>query len=149
KGALFFFNPLIVATRDPKHWMLNPDFFLPFADIGRHRFGTEIRGGKPLGLREGVILPGFGGGDRIPALLEAGEAVVPARVVRGGLSEIVAWFRSMGVMRMQDGGIAGILAAQTPREAIALAQSEQESVAREIASFADRMLSGIQEITDN
>src|SRR5690606_6384220 len=59
------------------------------------------------GFRDGVILPGFGGGDRIPALLEPGEAVVPARVVRGGLSDIVAWFRAMGVTKMQGGGLVG------------------------------------------
>src|SRR5690606_20592600 len=80
KGALFFFNPVIVAERNPGSWMLNPDLFLTYTDIGRHRFGTEIRGGDPLGLKEGAILPGFGGGARIPALLEPGEAVVPARV---------------------------------------------------------------------
>src|SRR5690606_14322958 len=73
-----------------------------------------IPGVRLPGFREGVILPGYGGGDRIPALLEPGEAVVPARVVRGGLSDIVAWFRSMGVTKMKDGGIAGIVAAATP-----------------------------------
>src|SRR5690606_13180462 len=95
KGALFFFNPVILAERNPGSWMLNPDLFLTSTEIGRHRFGTEIRGGKPLGYKDGVILPGFGGGDRIPALLEAGEAVVPARVVRGCLADIVSWFRRM------------------------------------------------------
>src|SRR5690606_18541855 len=66
-----------------------------------------ISGVRLPGFREGVILPGFGGGDRIPALLEPGEAVVPARVVRGGLADIVAWFRRMGVVKMQTGGIVG------------------------------------------
>src|SRR5690606_31117387 len=98
--------------------------------------------------REGVILPGYGGGDRIPALLEPGEAVVPARVVRGGLSNIVAWFRSMGVTKMKDGGIAGILATATPREALVIAQAEQEAVSREMTLFANRMLEGMQEITN-
>src|SRR5690606_17721495 len=121
-GALYFYNPTIVIERAElggkgAQWILEST--IATVDIGLHRFAVPK-------FSTGAILPGFGGGDRIPALLEPGEAVVPARVVRGGLSDIVAWFRSMGVTKMKDGGIAGILAAATPREALAIAQAEQE-----------------------
>src|SRR5690606_41576038 len=56
-ATLFPYTTLFRSN--PEHWMLNPELFLTYADIGRHRFGTEIRGGKPLGFREGVILPGY------------------------------------------------------------------------------------------
>jgi len=60
-----------------------------------------------FGLSDGAILPGFGGGDRIPALLEAGEAVVPAAVVHGGMDDIIDWFRSMGVPALSSGAVIG------------------------------------------
>src|SRR5690606_20991630 len=88
-GALYFYNPTIVIERaelggEGAQWILEST--IATADIGQHRFAVPK-------LSTGAILPGFGGGDRIPALLEPGEAVVPAKVVRGGLADIVAWFR--------------------------------------------------------
>jgi phage-related protein len=76
----------------------------PFAALGA--LGQRI-----LRRQNGGILPGFGGGDRIPVLAEAGEAIVPARVVREGLGAVLGWFRAHGiggpVRRMQEGGVIG------------------------------------------
>lgn len=87
------------------------DFNLPSVSGVTSSIGSSIRSGWDtftgwLGFQRGAILPGFGGGDRIPALLEAGEAVVPARIVRDGLGAIIGWFRAHGV-RAQTGLITG------------------------------------------
>lgn len=55
---------------------------------------------REFGVNEfskGAILPGYGGGDQIPAMLERGEAVVPASIVAQGLDAIVNWFSANGV----------------------------------------------------
>lgn len=91
---------LVDGVKETFTWQNIISFFTP----------TPSASGRQLGIggySSGVILPGYGGGDRIPALLEAGEAVVPAKVVAGGLGTIVKWFRSMGVARLQAGGIMG------------------------------------------
>ncbi len=46
--------------------------------------------------QKGGIVPGYGGGDRVPALLERGEAVIPKESVREGISGILSFLgRSM------------------------------------------------------
>ena len=72
----------------------------------------------PYTFSSGAILPGFGGGDRVPALLEAGEAVVPSRVVRGGIGKIVQWFRGMGVPQYSTGRVTP--GGATPTDALAV-----------------------------
>ncbi|MGE5592878.1 MAG: phage tail protein [Betaproteobacteria bacterium] len=94
-------NRLIRGIRETFTWENLVKLLLP----------TTLMPGMPKkaeGHQRGVILPGYGGGDIIPALLEPGEAVVPAKVVRGGLAEIVEWFRSMGVLRLQAGAVPRI-----------------------------------------
>lgn len=76
-----------------------------------------IVGGMIRGMAAGGKLPGYGGGDRIPALLEAGEYVLPKEVVRnlglGYLEQLRSAFRTsipkfnMGVPRMAAGGAVG------------------------------------------
>jgi hypothetical protein len=39
---------------------------------------------RNLGLQEGGLIPGYGGGDIVPAMLEPGELVIPKEVVRAG-----------------------------------------------------------------
>jgi hypothetical protein len=58
-----------------------------------------------VGAQHGWRVPGYGGGDRFPALLEGGEAVVPKEKARR--PEFVAWAREMGIPGFQRGGIAG------------------------------------------
>lgn len=62
--------------------------------------------GKPIPtikLAGGGKIPGFGGGDTVPALLERGEAVIDKDKVRQ-----YAWlFKMMGVPGFASGGVAG------------------------------------------
>ena len=60
------------------------------------------------GHSDGVILPGYGGGDRRPALLEDGEAVVPKEAVKGGQIGVAEWFKKMGVPGFQKGRVPSI-----------------------------------------
>lgn len=47
--------------------------------------------GGPVGFSRGGALPGYGGGDRIPAILEAGEVVLRKEAVRKyGMSNLLA-----------------------------------------------------------
>lgn len=146
-GALYFRNPDI-ATSSWFELRVQSGELIPVKRIGGHEFYVP-------GYREGVILPGFGGGDRIPALLEAGEAVVPARVVRGGIGDIVAWFRRMGVRKLRGGDpsvgstAAAIMAASSPQEAISLAETMQAEVSQEMTQFANTLLTGIEQITQS
>lgn len=44
--------------------------------------GPQNIGAAPGGAQQGMLIPGYGGGDRIPILAEAGEAVVPKHLVK-------------------------------------------------------------------
>ena len=62
--------------------------FLPVMKPVRDVFGydahTRNRGMEPMGFEDGVTkLPGYGGGDTIPALLEPGESVVTKTATAG------------------------------------------------------------------
>lgn len=64
--------------------------------------GPNIAPVHPFGLAGGGLIPGFGGGDRHPALLEGGEAVIDKYSTRQ-----LAWlFRAMGVPGFAAGGLA-------------------------------------------
>ena len=65
-------------------------------------------------LARGGKLPGFGGGDRHPALLEAGETVVSKEASRKPF--MAAAFRAAGVPGYSQGGIAGIIPWATDKE---------------------------------
>ncbi len=56
------------------------------------------------GMAKGGKLPGFGGGDQLPYLLEPGEAVVDKHRTRRYASTL----KAMGVPGMASGGIAGM-----------------------------------------
>ena len=58
---------------------------------------------KIPGLAKGGRIPGFGGGDRYPALLEGGEAVVDKRRT----AMLAPLFGAMGVPGFADGGLVG------------------------------------------
>jgi hypothetical protein len=58
----------------------------------------------------GTLLPGYGGGDIVPAMLEPGEAVVPKDKARR--PEFRSWARSMGIPGFQRGGIVGDLSSR-------------------------------------
>ena len=78
-------------------------FFTPINDVIDWAIGK-----KPLphlqSLATGGRLPGYGGGDTIPAMLEPGEAVVPKHLV----AEMAPWARSRGIPGFVDGGMVGV-----------------------------------------
>ncbi len=65
--------------------------------------GKPIPVVHPFGLKSGGRLPGFGGGDVLPALLEPGETVVDKQ-----RTQKYAWlFKLMGVPGFAGGGVVG------------------------------------------
>lgn len=92
-------------------------------DVGAHASGsgrisiTESGGG--IGQAEhaymelastGKLIPGFGGGDSVPALLEPGEAVIDKRRTRA----LAPLFKSIGVPGFSTGGVAGSIGGIEP-----------------------------------
>ena len=71
--------------------------------LNQFSFDNQPMQGSYLGLSSGGVLSGYGGGDRIPALLEQGEAVIPKEAVKGGIPSIVSWLKSQGVPQYQSG----------------------------------------------
>jgi hypothetical protein len=59
-----------------------------------------VRGGT---AQKGTRVPGYGGGDRHPYLLEGGETVVPKELT----PEIAPWARARGIPGFRHGGVAG------------------------------------------
>lgn len=84
------------------------------------------REGGPIGLARGGALSGYGGGDRIPAILEAGEFVLRKEAVRKyGLGFI--WM--MNRMRLDFGklprfAVGGLVGASLPALPVAAAHVE-------------------------
>jgi hypothetical protein len=56
----------------------------------------------------GGRVPGYGGGDKVPAMLERGEAIVPKHLV----SEMAPWAASRGIPGFRKGGIIGRVAGK-------------------------------------
>ena len=75
------------------------------------RYGG-IAGGSALHLRKGAILAGYGGGDHIPAVLEAGEGVLRKEAMRWMGADR---FHALNMMQMPD--FSGLLGATTPTAA--------------------------------
>lgn len=61
--------------------------------------GTGPFAGKQL--QAGGLIPGYGGGDRVPAMLEAGETVVPKELT----PEIAPWAKMRGIPGFAAGGL--------------------------------------------
>ncbi|MGH7238759.1 MAG: transglycosylase SLT domain-containing protein, partial [Candidatus Saccharimonadales bacterium] len=97
-------NGIKTAIRTPVAWVVN-NVWDPFANI-INTATSFLHLGKPLPVKHmagGGRLPGYGGGDKYPALLEAGETVVDKKKSRmyAGL------FAAMGVPGYAAGGVAG------------------------------------------
>ena len=70
---------------------------------------TLSGGGKVLGFNKGGLVPGYGGGDRVPALLEGGEVVINKRAVKKyGAGNLVKMNRGGTIARFADGSMGGI-----------------------------------------
>lgn len=55
----------------------------------------------PAGHAQGFLVPGFGGGDTVPAMLEPGEAVIPKYLVH----QLIPFLRLHGVPGFAAGGV--------------------------------------------
>jgi hypothetical protein len=69
--------------------------------IGTWRIGAGPLAGKPVAT--GGRVPGYGGGDRWPALLEGGEAIVPKHLTPA----VAPFLKAHGVPGFAQGGVAG------------------------------------------
>jgi tape measure domain-containing protein len=96
-----------------------------------HRTVEERAAGGPVGIpgfAAGGKLPGYGGGDRIPAMLEAGEFILRKEAVRHwGLDKIFA-LNSLRLPRFATGGL--VLPAAGGSAAGALPQGAEEMTIR-------------------
>lgn len=68
----------------------------------------------PGGAAAGMLVPGSGSGDTVPAMLEPGEAVVPKRLV----PHIASFLGAHGVPGFASGGIVPVSHKLTPMEII-------------------------------
>jgi len=92
-------------------WNVNPSGSAPSPGIpgggpGGHGGPEPKTGGHAAGWR----VPGYGGGDRWPALLEGGEAVVD----KDRTAALAPLFKAIGVPGFAAGGVAGSFSGSVP-----------------------------------
>ena len=103
-SASVIWNGIKAAVSTPVKWVVN-NVWDRFANI-INTATNFLRLGKPLPvvhMASGGKLPGYGGGDQIPALLEAGETVVDKKRSK----KFAHIFKMMGVPGYATGGVAG------------------------------------------
>lgn len=96
------------AVRTPVAWVVDHvinGLISAFDWISSKVGGPHIAAVHPFGLQRGGRLPGFGGGDVLPALLEPGETVVSKDDSRH--PAMLAAFRHVGVPGFAHGGGTG------------------------------------------
>lgn len=103
-----FWSGLGAAVRKPVAWVVDNvlDGLISVFDTITGAIGLKgmnIKQVHPFGLAAGGRIPGFGGGDRWPALLEGGEAVVDKRTTAAHAADLQAW----GVPGFAKGGKIG------------------------------------------
>lgn len=76
-----------------------------------------------VNFQTGGRIPGYGGGDTVPAMLERGEAVIPKHLV----GEISPWARDRGIPGFQGGGIVGWVGRQASRAGHAVASAAEHA----------------------
>lgn len=94
------------AVRAPVAWVIDhviDGLISAFDWVSGKVGGPHIPAVHPFGLYAGGRIPGYGGGDRVPALLEPGETVITKEDSTG----LAGLFRMMGVRGYQHGGIIG------------------------------------------
>jgi acid phosphatase family membrane protein YuiD len=82
---------------------------------------------------KGTLLPGYGGGDILPAMLEPGEAVVPKHAARR--PEFRSWAKAQGIPGFQMGGLASRFYNPTVRQTGRIGQSMADVAAYVIKSM--------------
>ena len=103
-SARTIWNGIKTAVSTPVKWVVN-NVWDRFAGI-INTATNFLHLGKPLPvvhMASGGKLPGYGGGDQIPALLEAGETVVDKKRSK----KFAHIFKMMGVPGYATGGVAG------------------------------------------
>lgn len=80
--------------------------------------------GGPVGYRTGGQLPGFGGGDRIPALLEAGEFIIRKEAVSRFGSGI---FHALNSLQMPGFAMGGAVGAGGGGQAVTMVLEDRGS----------------------
>ena len=103
-SASVIWNGIKAAVSTPVKWVVN-NVWDRFANI-INTATNFLHLGKPLPvvhMASGGKLPGYGGGDKIPALLEAGETVVDKKRSK----KFAHIFKMIGVPGYATGGIAG------------------------------------------
>jgi len=102
-----FWNGLKNTVRAPVAWVVDNviDGLIRVFDTITNAvgLGKPIAEVHPFGLAAGGRIPGFGGGDRWPALLEGGEAVVDKQTTAAHAADLQAW----GVPGFAKGGRIG------------------------------------------
>jgi NlpC/P60 family len=96
------------AVRVPVKWVVDNvinGLISAFDWVSGKVGGPHIAAVHPFGLQHGGLLPGYGGGDRIMALLEAGEAVVPKE--HAASEAFRQWAKLMGIPGFAAGGPVG------------------------------------------
>lgn len=90
---------------------------------------------------EGMKVPGYGGGDKYPAMLEGGETVVPKTDARR--PEFVAWAKLRGIPGYASGGFVGPekAIAKTPGFMVgAETRFVKEAIRRGVAAEKEKLL---------
>jgi hypothetical protein len=82
---------------------------------------------------QGALIPGYGGGDIYPAMLEPGEAVIPKDKVKQPAFQ--AWAKAEGIPGFQAGGLVGRFYNPTVRQTTRIGQSMAD-VAAAVLSMA-------------
>jgi len=94
----------------------------PATKVVKIRTVEQKASGGPAGLSSGAKLPGYGGGDRIKALLEAGEFVIRKEAVRKYGSAFFHALNAMtldlpGMIKARIGGLISNITIPAPRMA--------------------------------
>src|SRR5215471_7843325 len=116
---------------------------------GANKLLSKLKMSIPLIPRfsSGGLLPGYGGGDRLLAMLEAGEAVVPKD--RAKSPWFRAWAKSQGIPGFQTGGLVGSDGGASPGVVPPAAYWNPIDWAKGLASGAGNTFKKLGQMTSN
>lgn len=118
--------------------------FEPLTDVGIG-LDTIRKGDEFLAIHRqaGGIVPGAGRGDKVPALLEPGEFVIPVDVVRRlGLD----FFEKLRALRMAGGGLVPVLAHMQEGGVAGVAGHPEETVPTGVSTDVSEFKNAAEEI---
>ncbi len=129
------------AVATPVRWIAS-SIWNPFADVV-DAVTSFLSLGKPipyLSLAAGGKIPGYGGGEILPALLEPGETIVSKEKSR----DLAPIFAAAGVPGYQFGGVIGAITsvAGDIASGVTSAASDVWGAVKDVASFAKSLVLG-------